>query len=98
MRARLQIRVSGWVGGRVSGRVEWAGWPADARAAHSVDGRQHSRCAAPAPDDMPAAKQAIDLTVRFLTIDGDYEPIGLTISLVELETARAALLVVPTVP
>ncbi|MDJ0395856.1 hypothetical protein QMK17_21290 [Rhodococcus sp. G-MC3] len=61
------------------------------------------------PDDMPAAKQAvedlrasdpgrrIDLTVRFLTLDGDYEPIELTISLIELEAARAALLVVLTV-
>ncbi|MDV6261950.1 hypothetical protein R3P96_11400 [Rhodococcus yunnanensis] len=62
------------------------------------------------PEDMPAAMQAagdlragepglsIDLTVRFLTHDGQYEPIDLTVSLIELDTDRSALLVVLTVP
>ncbi|WP_033190570.1 MULTISPECIES: hypothetical protein [Nocardiaceae] len=61
------------------------------------------------PADLPAAQRAVDelrtsgpghsvaLTVRFLTIDGGYEPVELSASLLDLESGQCALLVVLTV-
>lgn len=61
------------------------------------------------PDDFPHAVQtarelrtagpgkSIDLTVRLLTIDGEYEPIAVTASMIDLDSGHCALLVILTV-
>ncbi|WP_235606627.1 MULTISPECIES: hypothetical protein [Nocardiaceae] len=61
------------------------------------------------PDDMPTALdtasalrvtgpgRTVDLTLRFLTLDGGYEPFDLTASLIDLDSGHSALLVVLTV-
>lgn len=61
------------------------------------------------PDDMPTALdtasalrvtgpgRTVDLTLRFLTLDGVYEPFDLTASLIDLDSGHSALLVVLTV-
>lgn len=61
------------------------------------------------PDDRPAAMKAaetlrvagpgraIELTVRFLTVDGFYEPFELSVSMFDLDSGQRALLVVLTV-
>lgn len=61
------------------------------------------------PDDMPTAMKAvcalkasspghsIDLAVRFLTIEGGYEPIELSASIIDLDSGQSALLVLLSV-
>ncbi len=39
----------------------------------------------------------VEMTVRFLTVDGTYEPIEVTVSIIELESGQTALLVVLTI-